>query len=68
MQSHQVIEHCFQNMYNMSVNVQPTEKVGLIILVALTAQRTPGFTAHCKFSVIILGGWGNPMQVAETKR
>ena len=58
LQSHQLTEQCFQNVYNISVNLQCTEKVGLIILVTLTAHHTPGFTAHYGLSVIIffLGG------------
>ena len=45
-------------MCNISVNVQPTEKVGIMILVALTAHHTPIFTARCGLSVINWGGVG----------
>jgi len=56
LQSHQVTEQCFRKVSKISVNVQTTVKVGLIILVALTAHCTPIFKAHCELSVIILGG------------
>jgi len=48
-------------MCNISVNVQPTEKVDLIILVALAAHHTPIFTAHCGLSVIT---WGEGVSTA----
>jgi len=61
------LNNVFRIGVKISINVQPTEKVGLIILVALTAHHTPIFTAHCELSAITWGE-GCPTQAAESKR
>jgi hypothetical protein len=45
-------------MSDVSVYLQPTEKVGLIILVALSGHHTLIFTALCGLSVIAWGAEG----------